>query len=1016
MCALEYDKWKDFGRLCGIFLAFSMGAAVAYNVISWDKADSPEAPDWGEEGVEGAEQQQALMVADGRPVAPKAKDNSKAPPLHKRKSKIVRSMANITMDAQMANAEPGDAPAANSQGAAQRGSDRETGPEKEEEEQKSSEDNTQGEGAKGPDGKILATKPMRPRDDSIPMPIPAAALLVVKAKKSNSSPALLQKEELEAAHKKKKEEEEKQRGDKQRGKSGQQRQQGGATKGGNTESGHPSAPQLQRAASHDFGFEIEGKQTEALVSGVKSYMQWKDLSYTVTLESGKQRRLLNKTFGYVRPGIMCALMGASGAGKSTLLDVLAGKKTSGAIEGEILVNGRPKDETFTRVAGYVEQFDSHNPMSTVQEAIAFSGRMRLPQKVSNSELQMKVKNVLEVLGLAHLADERIGSPGMGGVSPEVRKKVTIGVELIAEPSILFLDEPTTGLDSAGAYAVMSAVHTLSKHMAVVCTVHQPSLELTKMFDDILLMKDGGEVVYFGAMTNLVTYFAQAGLGECPPGKNPVDFALDQLKRANEMNKKGPKQREEDTAKQQREKEDKSGGLVKRLSRQFSRKADNPEPVHHGKASPTADGDESKHDTREQHDIDVEKQDAQTRQKRQNDKAARGEALQSSESTQGGQQGDGADGGKKGKKSNDISPETANRLSSLFTDSTYYEGIQKTLDAGVMPEDEKAAYRPPDMKSTHANIATQIAWLTHRFFTNVWRNKFGLVIRFGLILVFQFFVGTIFLRLGYNQIWAQERLGVMFLVLINVMFSTNAFLPEIYFNRPIYFRESTANMYSSFSYFVARYAGDAPYVIVECVLYSMLYFWVGMNPYHDQRGYGYWLWLLLVLRWTGIALTHLFGTAIAAPDFAATLLITFYQTMLAFTGFLIPGPSIPSWWVWLYDVSFIRYALDTAVYFNFIHREFTCDDQYVPVYAPYTAGCDNIPVDQMAAAAGRPMSFMGRPVIYKCQIACAYDLFTQNGIDWTTSVVVRQFAILHCFAIFFFFCAFLALRFINHVKR
>ena len=188
--------------------------------------------------------------------------------------------------------------------------------------------------------------------------------------------------------------------------------------------------------SHDFGFEIEGKQTEALVSGVKSYMQWRDLSYTVTLDNGKQRQLLNKTFGYVRPGIMCALMGASGAGnnhnthaqtdhlscarthirkphiisrtlvlllftpsgKSTLLDVLAGKKTSGHIEGEMLVNGRPKDETFTRIAGYVEQNDAHNPMSTVREAIAFSGRMRLPQHVSNAELQMKVRNVLEVLG------------------------------------------------------------------------------------------------------------------------------------------------------------------------------------------------------------------------------------------------------------------------------------------------------------------------------------------------------------------------------------------------------------------------------------------------------------------------------------------------------------------------------------------------------------------------------------------------------------------------------------------
>ena len=212
-------------------------------------------------------------------------------------------------------------------------------------------------------------------------------------------------------------------------------------------------------------------------------------------------------------------------------------------------------------------------------------------------------------------------------------------------------------------------------------------------------------------------------------------------------------------------------------------------------------------------------------------AARGEALQSSGDTE--QNGEGEKGEKKRSKGNEISPEAANKLSSLFTESNFYEGIKKTLDQGVMPEDEKKAYRPPDMKSTHANTLTQITWLTHRFFTNVLRNKFGMVIRFFLILMFMFFVGTIFLRLGYNQSWAQQRLGVMFLVLINVMFSTNAFLPEIYFNRPIYFREYTANMYSSFSYFVARYLGDAPYVVFECILYSLLYFWVDHESVPQQ---------------------------------------------------------------------------------------------------------------------------------------------------------------------------------------
>ena len=423
----SYNKWKDFGRLCGIFIAFSFGAALMYVTLNWSSPDTPESPEWGEDEGELKQRlgQDAGGDSSGDGQQQRIQQQRQPGKLSKMKSKVVRSVGafdNSRPAAQEAAAEPGDAPAATSQG------------------QTTARDGGQGDSAE----KMLAVEPMRSRDDSIPMPIPPAALRVAKAHKSNSSPALLQKEELNAQRQQKLEDERKagdggqsqpQQGQgKQKGKQQPQSQQGAGADG--------QPPPLQRAASHDFGFDIEHKRTEALVSGSRGFIQWKDLSYTVTLDSGKERQLLKKCFGYVRPGVMCALMGASGAGKSTLLDVLAGKKTSGRTEGEILVNGRPKDAAFTRIAGYVEQNDAHNPSSTVREAIAFSGRMRLPQSVSNKELELKVKNVLEVLGLAHLADMKIGSPGMGGVSPEVRKKVTIGVELVAEPAVLFLDEPS----------------------------------------------------------------------------------------------------------------------------------------------------------------------------------------------------------------------------------------------------------------------------------------------------------------------------------------------------------------------------------------------------------------------------------------------------------------------------------------------------------------------------------------------------------------------------------------------
>jgi ATP-binding cassette subfamily G (WHITE) protein 2 (SNQ2) len=122
------------------------------------------------------------------------------------------------------------------------------------------------------------------------------------------------------------------------------------------------------------------------------------------------------------------------------LDVLAGRKTVGTITGTLLFDSKERDANFARIAGYVEQFDSHNPLSTVREAVYFSGRLRLPSTVTNAELNDKVDKVLEAVNIHHLGGNIIGAPGFGGVSQEVRKKVTIAVELIMEPRILFLDE------------------------------------------------------------------------------------------------------------------------------------------------------------------------------------------------------------------------------------------------------------------------------------------------------------------------------------------------------------------------------------------------------------------------------------------------------------------------------------------------------------------------------------------------------------------------------------------------
>ncbi|EGC32253.1 hypothetical protein DICPUDRAFT_155800 [Dictyostelium purpureum] len=272
------------------------------------------------------------------------------------------------------------------------------------------------------------------------------------------------------------------------------------------------------------------KKTNNVPNGC--YMQWKDLVYEVDgkKDGKKQRlRLLNEINGYVKPGMLLALMGPSGAGKSTLLDVLANRKTGGHTKGEILINGQKRDKYFTRISAYVEQMDILSPTQTVREAIMFSAQTRLSKTIPLKDKEDFVENILETLNLAKIQNSLIGE-GESGLSLAQRKRVNMGVELASDPQLLFLDEPTSGLDSSSALKVMNFIKKIaSSGRAVICTIHQPSTTIFKKFDHLLLLKRGGETVYFGPTGEnssiVLDYFSSHGL-ECDPFKNPADFVLE----------------------------------------------------------------------------------------------------------------------------------------------------------------------------------------------------------------------------------------------------------------------------------------------------------------------------------------------------------------------------------------------------------------------------------------------------------------------------------------------------------
>ncbi|XP_077211717.1 pleiotropic drug resistance protein 1-like [Tasmannia lanceolata] len=243
--------------------------------------------------------------------------------------------------------------------------------------------------------------------------------------------------------------------------------------------------------------------------------------------------LLKGVSGAFRPGVLTALMGVSGAGKTTLMDVLAGRKTGGYIEGNITISGYPKNqETFARISGYCEQNDIHSPNVTVNESLVYSAWLRLPPEVNSSTRKYFIEEVMELVELTPLREALVGLPGVSGLSTEQRKRLTIAVELVANPSIIFMDEPTSGLDARAAAIVMRTVrNTVDTGRTVVCTIHQPSIDIFEAFDELFLLKRGGEEIFVGPLghhsCHMIKYFEGIdGVSKIKDGYNPATWMLE----------------------------------------------------------------------------------------------------------------------------------------------------------------------------------------------------------------------------------------------------------------------------------------------------------------------------------------------------------------------------------------------------------------------------------------------------------------------------------------------------------
>ncbi|QQK40979.1 ABC efflux transporter, putative [Penicillium digitatum] len=237
------------------------------------------------------------------------------------------------------------------------------------------------------------------------------------------------------------------------------------------------------------------------------------------------KTVLDNVSASMPSGSLTAIFGSSGSGKTSLLNLMANRMSLSRANacGTTTFNDNP-DIAHIRSA-YVVQEDVLIPTLTVRETLRYSADLRLPPPTTPAERCTIVEQVLLELGLKECADTRIGTTAHKGCSGGEKRRTSIGVQLLANPSVLFCDEPTTGLDATSAFQIIRTLKRLALDgRTVVVSIHAPRSEIWSLFDNVVLLARGA-AVYSGSIQGSLAHFEECG-HVLPPFVNPAEFLID----------------------------------------------------------------------------------------------------------------------------------------------------------------------------------------------------------------------------------------------------------------------------------------------------------------------------------------------------------------------------------------------------------------------------------------------------------------------------------------------------------
>ncbi|KAF3968871.1 hypothetical protein CMV_007280 [Castanea mollissima] len=453
---------------------------------------------------------------------------------------------------------------------------------------------------------------------------------------------------------------------------------------------------------------------------------------------------------------------------------------------------QPLTMTFHNVNYFVDM--PKEMKREVEESLVFSSALRLPKEVSKEKKDEFVEEVMKLVELDTIRHALVGLPGSSGLSTEQRKRLTIAVELVANPSIIFMDEPTSGLDARAAAIVMRTVrNTVDTGRTVVCTIHQPSIDIFEAFDELLLMKRGGQVIYGGKLgvhsQILIDYFQGIkGTPPIPNGYNPATWMLEVTTPAAED----------------------------RIGEDFAE---------------------------------------------------------------------------------------------IYQNSKQYSDVEASIKHFSIPP---AGSEPLKFSTTYSqDIFTQFRTCLWKQNLVYWRSPQYNAMRLFFTAICAILLGSIFWDVGLRRNTTQDLFMVMGALFASCVFlgvnNAASVQPIVSIERTVFYREKAAGMYSPIAYGGSQGLVEVPYIVAQTIIFGIItYFMINFERTTSK----FFLYLLFMfLTFTYFTFFGMMAVGLTpSQNLAAVISSAFYSIWNLLSGFLIPIPSIPPWWLWTYYLCPVAWTL------------------------------------------------------------------------------------------------------------